>query len=268
MNAMPAIGVGTYRLKDEIAYQSVLDAIELGYRHIDTAQVYGNEEVVGLAIKDSGISREELFVTTKVWNNKLSQAQVIPSVKESLTKLGLDYVDLLLVHWPSPESYESMSLYLPQFMRAKMLGLTKHIGVSNFTMANLKEAMSLLPASEILTNQIEVHPYLANTTLRNFCQKHDIQVTAYMPFAVGKVLKDETIVEIAKQHDASPAQIVLAWISAHGMTTIPSSTKRFHLENNLTGAATISLTEEEIQRIDNLDRNDRQANPDFAPRWD
>ncbi|MBE0456540.1 MAG: 2,5-didehydrogluconate reductase DkgB [Pseudoalteromonas prydzensis] len=264
---MPDLGMGTFCLEGKTAYESVKMALEVGFRHVDTAQIYGNEKQVGQAIKDSNIPRDELFITTKVWNNKLNKSDFITSVKESLAKLQLDSVDLLLIHWPAPSNDEPMSEYLTELLKAKELGFTKHIGVSNFTIANLKEAMQTLDAREIFTNQIEVHPYLTNTKLRAFCQQHDIHVTAYMPFVVGKVLTDETIIDIANKHGASPAQVVIAWENANGMTTIPSSTKRKNLEDNFNDKA-VKLDEEDIARIDALDCGDRQATPDFAPQWD
>ncbi len=266
-STMPKLGIGTYRLKEDVGYQSVRMALEEGYRHIDTAQIYENEVVVGRAIKDSGLERDALFVTTKVWRDKLNKTDFIPSVKESLKKLQLDYVDLLLIHWPSPANGESMSEYLSALLAAKEQGLTKEIGVSNFTIAHLKEALSLLPEGSLFNNQIEVHPYLTNETLRAFCAENGIHVTGYMPFAVGKVLKDETILDIAEQHNVSAAEVVVAWEVAHGLVTIPSSTKRENIAANLK-ALELKLSAEEIKRIDSLNCGDRQATPDFAPEWD
>ncbi|MCF7517772.1 MULTISPECIES: 2,5-didehydrogluconate reductase DkgB [unclassified Pseudoalteromonas] len=263
---MPDLGIGTFRLEGKTAYNSVQMALDIGFRHIDTAQIYGNEEQVGKAIKDSSVPRSEIFITTKVWNDKLNKAKFVDSVKQSLEKLQLDYVDLLLIHWPSPSNGEKMSEYLTELKKVKELGLAKHIGVSNFTIANLKEAMQTLDAREIFTNQIEVHPYLTNTKLRAFCGQHDIHVTAYMPFAVGEALKDDVILDIAKKHDATPAQIVLAWVNANEMTTIPSSTKRENLADNFDDS--VKLDHEDIDRINALDQNKRLANPDFAPQWD
>lgn len=264
---MPALGMGTFRLEGDVAYDSVTMALDAGYRHIDTAQIYGNEAEVGRALADSGIERDELFITTKVWNDKLNTQDFLPSVRESLKKLQTDYVDLLLIHWPSPENNTPMKEYLGELLKAKEQGLAKHIGVSNFTIAHLKEALAILPDGALFTNQVEVHPYLINRQLREFCETKDIHVTAYMPFAVGKVLKDDTIVSIADKYKVTPAEIVIGWILAHGMSTIPSSTSKSHLETNLKGAS-VRLTDEDIARIDALDRNDRQATPDFAPEWD
>ncbi|MEC8377420.1 MAG: aldo/keto reductase, partial [Pseudomonadota bacterium] len=141
---IPSLGVGTFRLKDDEAYDSVTMALDVGFRHIDTAQIYGNEESVGRAIKDSSVEREDIFVTTKVWNDKLNKSQFVDSVKESLNKLQLSYVDLLLIHWPSPENGESMEEYLGELLRVKEMGLTKAIGVSNFTVAQIEQAVSIL----------------------------------------------------------------------------------------------------------------------------
>lgn len=264
---IPSLGVGTSRLKDEEAYNSVTMALEVGFRHIDTAQIYGNEEAVGRAIKDSAVAREDLYVTTKVWNDKLNKASFVDSVKESLAKLQLDYVDLLLIHWPSPENGESMEEYLGELLKVKALGLTKEIGISNFTVAQVEQAVGILGEGVIATNQVEVHPYLTNDKVRAVCDKHGIVVTGYMPFAVGKVLKDDTIVAIAEKHGVSAAEVVVAWELANGLVTIPSSTKRKNLETNFK-ALELTLDAEDIAKIDALDCGDRQATPDFAPEWD
>lgn len=264
---IPSLGVGTFRLQDDEAYNSVTMALEVGFRHIDTAQIYGNEEAVGRAIKDSDVAREALFVTTKVWNDKLNKAGFVDSVKESLAKLQLSYVDLLLIHWPSPENGESMEEYLSELLRVKEMGLTKDIGISNFTVAQIEEAVSILGEGVIATNQVEVHPYLTNEKVREACDKHGITVTGYMPFAVGKVLQDDTIIAIAEKHGVSAAEVVVAWELAHGLVTIPSSTKRKNLETNFK-ALELKLDAEDIAKIDALDCGDRQANPDFSPAWD
>jgi len=264
---IPSLGVGTFRLKDDEAYDSVTMALDVGFRHIDTAQIYDNEASVGRAIKDSNVSRDEIFVTTKVWNDKLSKAKFVDSVKESLDKLQLSYVDLLLIHWPAPENGESMEEYLGELKRVKEMGLTREIGVSNFTIAQIEEAVSILGEGQIATNQIEVHPYLTNEKVRKACEKHGITVTGYMPFAVGKVLKDETIEAIAEKHNVTTAEVVVAWELAHGLITIPSSTKRKNLETNF-GATSLTLDADDIAKIDALDCGDRQATPDFSPEWD
>ncbi|REG85634.1 2,5-didehydrogluconate reductase DkgB [Marinomonas pollencensis] len=267
INTIPLLGAGTFRLKDDDAYKSVSMALEVGFRHIDTAQIYDNEAAVGRAIKDSGVARDALFVTTKVWNENLNQEKFVTSVKESLTKLQLDYVDLLLIHWPCPENGETMAEYLAELLRVKEMGLTKAIGISNFTVAQTEQAVSILGEGVIATNQVEVHPYLNNIKVRQACAKHNIKVTGYMPFAVGKVLNDDTILAIAEKHKVSAAEVVIAWELAHGLVTIPSSTKRKNLETNLK-ALDLTLDAEDMAKIDGLDCGDRQADPDFAPAWD
>lgn len=266
-NEMPVLGMGTFRLEGDVAYNSVKMALELGYRHIDTAQIYGNEAEVGQAIADSGVKRSELFITTKVWNSNLNPHSFQKSVRESLKKLQTDYLDLLLIHWPAPENNEPMKVYLTELAKAKNEKLAKHIGVSNFTIALMEEALKTLPASQIFTNQVEVHPYLTNEKLRAYCEAKNIHTTGYMPFAVGKVLKDKTIVDIANNKGCTPAEVVIAWSLSNGLSTIPSSTKRSNLLTNLAGQS-LKLSSEELNAINKLDRKERQANPDFSPQWD
>ena len=266
-NEMPILGMGTFRLEGDVAYNSVKMALELGYRHIDTAQIYGNETQVGKAIADSGIERSELFITTKVWNAHLNENSFLDSVRESLDKLQTDYVDLLLIHWPSPENNELMDEYLNELINAKNQKLAKHIGVSNFTINLLEQALKILPASEIFTNQVEVHPYLTNEKLRSYCDSKNIHVTGYMPFAVGKVLKDNIIIEIANSKGVTPAEVVIAWSIANSLSTIPSSTKRANLLTNLAGES-LMLSPDEVIAINQLNSNDRQASPEFSPEWD
>lgn len=267
MQTMPQLGVGTFRLEDDVARQTVTDALEVGFRHIDTAQFYGNEEQVGDGIQTAGLPRESLFVTTKVWHENLDQGSFIPSVHESLNKLKMDYVDLLLIHWPSPNGQIPMSTYLSLLKQAKEEGLARHIGVSNFTMAQIDEAESILGKGEILTNQIELHPFMQNRQLVEHCKEKGISVTAYMPFAVGKVMQDETLIAIAQAHQSTPAQVVLAWMDKKGIHTIPSSTDKSHLKDNI-AYTSVNLTDDDIVRIDELDNGERIVNPDFAPDWD
>ncbi len=264
---MPQLGLGTFRLKGAVAYESVTTALELGYRHIDTAQIYGNEVEVGKAIRDYALNRDELFVTTKAWNNTLTKAAFCNGVEQSLDRLQLDYVDLLLIHWPAPPGDEPMSEYIGELLKSQEQGLARHVGVSNFNIALLTEAMALMPEGQIFTNQVEVHPYMSNAKLRSFCNEKNIHITAYMPFAVGKVLNDPVVVGIADAYGVTSAEVVIAWELAHGMASIPSSTKRKNLKANLKGASLV-LSANEIAKIDALDRNDRIVNLDFSPIWD
>ncbi|AEF03843.1 2,5-didehydrogluconate reductase DkgB [Alteromonas naphthalenivorans] len=267
MKDMPQLGMGTFRLEGDTALNAVTDALDVGFRHVDTAQIYKNEELVGDAIKTSGITRSDLFITTKVWYESLSEDKFIPSVHESLSKLKVEYVDLLLIHWPYPGNDISLEDYLMRLKQAKELGLTRHIGVSNFTIDQIKQAEKILGKGEIYTNQIELHPFMQNRQVVKACEERGIGVTAYMPFAVGDVMKDDTLNAIADAHDSSPAQVVLAWLDKKGINTIPSSTSKEHLAQNFS-YTDISLTDDDITRIDELDNGERIVNPDFAPKWD
>jgi len=267
MNTIPAFGLGTFRLKEQQVIDSVTNGLELGYRHIDTAQIYGNEAEVGKALATANVARQELFVTTKIWTDNLAKDKLIPSLKESLTKLQMDQVDLTLIHWPAPNDSIAVATYMEALAEAQAQGLTKLIGVSNFTIAHLQQAITAVGADAIATQQIEIHPFLQNHKVVEFARQHGIRLTAYMPLAYGKVMTDPTMLEIAKAHQANAAQIALAWSLQRGFATIPSSTKRANLESNL-AAQKIVLTDAEMQAIAKLDRNERLANPDFAPHWD
>lgn len=192
---------------------------------------------------------------------------MLPSLEVSLEKLGTDYLDLALIHWPSPKDEVPMAVYLEQLTEAKARGLTREIGVSNFTVAQLKQAIEILGPGAIAHQQIEVHPLLQNRKVVEFCKANGIAVTAYMPLAYGKVLSEPLLMEIGKRHGVSAAQVSLAWLLAQDMTVIPSSTKRENQAANL-AALDIALSSEEMAAIATLDRGERCANPDFAPDWD
>lgn len=267
---VPAFGLGTFRLKDQTVIDSVRNALEVGYRAIDTAQIYGNEAEVGQAIADSGVPREEIYLTTKVWITAFKREALLASLHTSLEKLRTDHVDLTLIHWPSPNDKVDVPMeeYLPALAEAKAQGLTKAIGISNFTIAQTRKAIEILGADAIATNQIEIHPYLQNRLLVKFLQDNGIHVTAYMSLAYGEVIKDPAIQAIAGRHQATPAQIALAWAVQQGYSVIPSSTKRENLSSNLEAAA-IRLTDEDMAQIAKLDRGHRLANPEgIAPAWD
>lgn len=263
---VPSFGVGTFRLEGEVVKSSVLNALEVGYRVIDTAQVYGNEASIGEALVQSNLPREELFITTKIWVDNMSKAKLIPSLKESLEKLKTDYVDLTLIHWPGAN--KNVKEYMQALLEAKSLGLTKKIGVSNFNIELLNKAFDAVGKENITTNQIELSPYLQNPKLVSFMQENGIQVTSYMTLAYGEVLKDPLIIDIASKYQSTPAQIVLAWGLAKEFAVIPSSTKRENLISNLQ-AQQLQLSSEDIDLIDSLERNGRQVSPDgLAPEWD
>ena len=264
---MPVIGLGTFRLKDQVVIDSVTNGLDVGYRHIDTAQIYGNEAEVGQAIATSGIARNDLYITTKIWTENLSRDRLIPSLKESLTKLKIDQLDLTLIHWPSPNDALPVAEYVAALAEAKAQGLTKEIGVSNFTISQMQQAIDTVGASEIATNQIELHPFMQNYKVVEFARQHGIHITAYMPLAYGKVMEDAVLKQIAATHGVTPAQVSLAWLLQQGFAVIPSSTKRENLISNLK-ADQIKLSGAEMQAIAALDRSERLVNPDFAPKWD
>lgn len=266
-STLPAIGMGTFRLKGDDAREAVKSALSLGYRHIDTAQMYENESEVGDGITSSGIPRRNIFLTTKIWHDQLEPSDLINSLHDSLQRLKTDHVDLALIHWPSPDDSIAMKDYLGALRDAQREGLATHIGVSNFTCAQMDQAVKILGEGTLLTNQVEVHPYLANRKVVEHAQKLRLTVTGYMPLAVGKVLDDEVLNDIASSHNVTPAQVALAWVAARDVVVIPSSTRPSHQKANL-DALNIELSDDEIARIDQLDRGERIANPSFAPDWD
>lgn len=266
--SIPAFGLGTFRLTDEAVIASVKNALELGYRVIDTAQIYGNEAAIGEALAQSGVAREELFITTKIWTENLGEGLLIPSLQESLKKLGTDYVDLTLIHWPSPGAAVPVAVSMQQLMKAKEQGLTRQIGISNFTIPLMEQAIAAVGAENIATNQIELSPYLQNRKVADWAKLHGIHITSYMTLAYGKALKDEVIGRIAQKHNATPAQVILAWAMGEGYAVIPSSTKRENLASNLL-AQSLKLDAQDKADIAKLDCNDRLVSPEgLAPEWD
>ncbi len=266
-DALPPIGMGTYRLKGDDARESVRSALSLGYRHIDTAQIYENEAEVGDGITTSGIPRREIFLTTKIWLTNFRRSDLINSLQTSLQKLKTDHVDLTLIHWPSPGDKVPMEEYLGALKEAQQEGLTTHIGVSNFTCAQMDQAKAILGDTPIFTNQVEVHPFLANRKVVDHAKSLGIPITGYMPLAYGKVMEDDTLQRIAAAHHVTAAQIAIAWCASRDVAPIPSSTRPKHQIENL-DALKIRLSDEEIEAINALDRGERLANPDFSPDWD
>ncbi|WP_027907067.1 2,5-didehydrogluconate reductase DkgB [Pseudomonas taiwanensis] len=266
--SIPSFGLGTFRLTGQAVIDSVTSALELGYRVIDTAQIYKNEAEVGEAIAKSGVPRDELFITTKIWVENYSAEKLVPSLRESLSKLGTAYVDLLLIHWPAPGNGVEPSEYMTALAEAKKLGLTRQIGISNFNIELTRQAIEVVGKGEIATNQIELSPYLQNRKLAAFLKEQGITVTSYMTLAYGKVLKDPVLSEIANKHKATVAQVALAWAMQLGYAVIPSSTKRENLASNLL-ARSLRLDDGDMARIATLERNGREVSPDnLAPAWD
>ncbi len=264
---IPALGFGTFRLRGETAYDAVRFALDLGYRHIDTAQIYENEAEVGRALTDSGIPREEVFLTTKVWIDRFTADRFGPSVKESLAKLRTEYVDLLLLHWPNRRV--PLAVTVRELERARLRGWTKHIGVSNFPTALVREAMALADAP-LVTDQVEYHPYLRQDLLLSLLRSAGMCLTAYSPLAQGKVLTDPTLRAIGERYGKSAAQVALRWlIQQESVVAIPKAARREHAAANL-DIFDFELTDAEMAAIHALARPDgRVVNPaGLAPAWD
>jgi 2,5-diketo-D-gluconate reductase B len=268
MSTIPSFGVGTFRLTGQTVIDSVRTALELGYRAVDTAQIYGNEAEVGQAVAGSGVPRADLFLTTKIWTDNYAKDKLVPSLRASLDKLRTDYVDLTLIHWPAPGNGVALPEFMEALAEAKALGLTRRIGISNFNIALTRQAIDVVGQGEIATNQIELSPYLQNRALTAYLEEQGIAVTSYMTLAYGKVLKDPVLADIAAKHDATVAQVALAWALQLGHAVIPSSTKRDNLASNLL-ARDLALDADDMARIATLERGGREVDPaGLAPAWD
>jgi 2,5-diketo-D-gluconate reductase B len=263
--SLPRLGLGTFRLKDEACVAAVDSAIGLGYRHIDTAEMYDNEEAVGAGIKASGIARQDLHVTTKVWHDNLAPDAIERAFDTSLTKLGLDHVDLYLVHWPSaamnlPAMFETL-------MKFKEAGRTRAIGVANFPVALLKTVVEEIGAP-IACNQVEFHVYLDQTPLRTYLASKSIPLVAYCPLAQGRAANDEVLKKIGEKHDASAAQVALKWLLDHdGVAAIPKASRAASQQANL-DALTLTLDDDDRAAIAALSKRQRFVQPAFSPGWD
>lgn len=257
---VPTLGFGTWQLEGDTARRCVRHALEVGYRHIDTAQMYENEAQVGQGIKDSGLARDGIFVTTKIKPDNARPKDVKRSMRESLQRLGLDAVDLVLLHWPNPDVPLADTLGAMSTLRDE--GLTRHIGVSNFTPKLMREALDL---TTLFALQCEYHPYLDQDALLAICREHDVMFTAYSPIAQGEVADDETIGAIAKRHGKSPFQVTLRWlIQQTNVSAIPRSSSKDHIRANFE-VADFRLDEDEMARIAALRGDRRIVDPSFAP---
>jgi 2,5-diketo-D-gluconate reductase B len=261
--SIPKLGFGTWQLSGGDCGVAVRDALELGYRHIDTARAYGNEEQVGQGIHDSGLNRDEVFLTTKLWHTQLSAPRVHDQVEQSLRDLHMEYVDLLLVHWPSRNV--PLSETLEAMLAAREAGRARHIGVANFPTALVREALELAP---IVCNQVEYHPFLGQPAVLEQAREHDLMVTAYSPLAQGTALHDRVLREIAEQHGRSPSQVVLRWLlDQPQVAAIPKAASHEHRATNL-DVFDFELSDEQRGAIAALERGERTIEPSWAPAWD
>jgi diketogulonate reductase-like aldo/keto reductase len=262
---IPIIGLGTWELRGRTCAELVSEALKLGYRHIDTAAAYGNEEQVGEGLRASGIARVDVHVTTKVWHDSLRAADFQRSAEASRKRLGLDQVDLLLIHWPNPSV--PLEETIGALNKAKRDGLTRHIGVSNFTVELIEQAVKL-SEEPLVTNQIELHPFLDQSKVIAACRRHGLAVTAYSPIARGTGAGDKLLQKIAAAHGKTWAQVCLRWLVQQQIIAIPRTSKRERLKENL-DIFDFALTLQEMAAISALaSREGRIVNASFAPAWD
>lgn len=264
---IPAIGLGTWTLKGSYGAEIVARAIETGYRHVDTARSYGNEREVGEGIRASGLPREEIFVTTKVWYTDIAPGDLERSTEESLGDLGLDHVDLLLIHWPNPRIELEGSIRALNAARAA--GMTRHIGVSNFPTDLLSRAIEISEAP-LVANQVEHHPYLDQAKVYQACRAAGLAMVSYCPLARGgDLFAEPAIRDAAERHGRTPAQIILRWqVQKPGVVAIPRTGKIERLAENL-AVGDFRLEDSEMAAIDALSRrNLRICDFGFSPEWD
>jgi 2,5-diketo-D-gluconate reductase B len=263
--SLPRLGLGTFRMQGDICRAAVENALSLGYRHIDTAEMYGNEDAIGAAIAAAKLPRKDLHITTKVWNDNLAADAIRRAFDASLRKLKLDHVDLYLVHWPArnmnlPAMFETL-------LRLKQEGRTRAIGVANFNIALLKTVVEEIRAP-IACNQVEYHVMLDQTPLRKYLGLKAIPLVAYCPLAQGRAASDETLAAIGRKHGASAAQVALKWLlDQDGVAAIPKASRRESQRANL-DALNVGLDDEDRQAIAGLPKDKRCVNPGFAPAWD
>jgi diketogulonate reductase-like aldo/keto reductase len=264
--SIPAIGFGTWTLRDEACTEAVQWALECGYRHVDTAAMYGNEEAVGAGLKGSGMPRDAIFVTTKVWHSDLEPKDLRRSAEASLRRLGLAHVDLLLIHWPNADI--PLQGTLAALGDAKRQGLARHIGVSNFSPRLIEEAVRL-STEPLVVNQCEYHPFLDQSRVRAACARHGLAFTSYTPLGKGDVTKEPVIREIASAHGKTPGQVVLRWhVQQPATIAIPKSSDRGRIAENL-DIFDFALTDDEMSRITGLARPDgRMVRPGWTIDFD
>ncbi|MFD0826201.1 aldo/keto reductase [Neobacillus sp. M.A.Huq-85] len=254
---MPWLGIGVFKVEEgpELV-NAIRTAIKHGYRSVDTAAIYGNEEGVGQGIREglqeAGISREELFVTSKVWNSDLGYESTLAAYETSLQKLGLEYLDLYLIHWPVEGKYKEAWRALETLYKE---GRVKAIGVSNFQIHHLEDLMKDAEIKPVI-NQVEYHPRLTQKALQEFCREHDIQLEAWSPLMQGELLDNPVLKEIASKYQKSAAQIILRWDLQNGVVTIPKSTKEHRIVENAS-VFDFKLTKDEMDQIDQLNQNHR-----------
>ena len=262
---VPALGFGTMRLTGEEGVAAVRTALEIGYRHIDTAANYGNETEVGRAIRASGVPRDDIFLTTKVARDNLAHDKFLRSFDESLDQLNVEYVDLLLIHWPNAQI--PLSDCLPALEETKASGQAHAIGVANFPVALLEESVEH-HGTTLLCNQVEYHPFLSQDRVHGYLRAHEMMLTAYCPLARGGVNEDSTLLEIGSAYGKTPAQVALRWLlDQENVAAIPKTSSEQHARENF-DIFDFALGTDENRQIDALAGDRRIVNPALAPSWD
>jgi diketogulonate reductase-like aldo/keto reductase len=260
---IPRLGFGTWLLEGDDAYAGVRDALEIGYRHIDTARAYENEQEVGRAIADSGLDRGELWITTKIWTSEFAAGDLERAAEDSLRKLRVDHVDLLLLHWPNPEV--ALEESLGALARLREDGRIGHAGVSNFPAGMLQRALEVAP---LLADQVEYHPFLAQDALLEVCAANELTLTAYSPLAHGAVPKDPDLTQIGAVHGKTAGQVALRWLLDQPLvTTAPKASSHDRRLENFE-VFDFALTDEDRARIAALPKDRRRTDPPWAPDWD
>lgn len=262
---VPALGLGTWQIEGKRCEKAVKNALNIGYRHIDTAQAYGNEQQVGNAINTSDVYREDIWLTTKIWRSNFHREDVKNSFEESLNKLQTDYVDLLLIHWPHREiPFKETLSAMTDLVEA---GKVKNIGVSNFTVSQLREASNVSETS-LLTNQVEYHPFLSQKEVLEECKSRGMMLTAYSPLARGNVLDSLPLKKLGNKYGKSSAQIALRWlVQQENVSAIPKASTLQHQKENF-DIFDFELKSTEMAEINELSRGERKVDPGFAPDWD
>ena len=265
---MPALGLGTWQIAPETIAEIVPVALDAGYRHIDTAQIYGNEEAIGQALVDSGVDRSEVFLTTKVWPEHYAPNDLLASVRQSLERLKTDYVDLLLLHWPVFGG-RGMNPTLEALLRARADGLARHVGISNFNIDQTEQAVAFCGPGTLATSQVEFHVYLGQERLKRVLARHNLVLTAYMPLAKAHSVNDPVLWEIGAQYGKTAPQVALRWlVEQDRVAAIPATSNPHHARANI-DIFDFALSAEDQTRIAGLARGMRLCQPDgLAPQWD
>jgi 2,5-diketo-D-gluconate reductase B len=263
--SLPQLGLGTFRMQGDDCRNAVESALELGYRHLDTAAMYGNEEAVGAAVAASALKRDALHITTKVWHDQLAPAAIRRSLQTSLDKLQLDYVDLFMVHWPSPEM--DLRAVFATLAELQAAGRVRAIGVCNFTLRMLRTAIDEIGAP-VACNQVEYHVLLDQSPIRHYLAAKSIPLVAHCPLAQGTLVDNPELIAIGRKHGASPAQVALKWLlDQDDVVAIPKAQRRLSQQANLDALA-LQLDDEDRLAIAALPKNQRFVKPPFAPVWD